>query len=111
MTTPITDDRTIAATAALFDLLGDLTRVRLLYALLDDGELRVGALAERAEVSESAVSHALRLLRAANVVSARREGRTVRYQLEDRHVRDLLQVAREHLEEDLDPTEVARPTV
>lgn len=93
------DERLIAATARLFDLMGDPTRVRLLYALLDAGELRVGALAEHAQVSGSAVSHALRLLRTANIVAARREGRTVNYHLEDRHVRDLLTVAREHLSE------------
>lgn len=94
-------DRLVQATARLFDLLGDPTRVRLLYALLDEGELHVGALAERADVSESAVSHALRLLRTATVVTSRRDGRSVHYRLDDEHVRDLLVVAREHLEEDL----------
>ena len=51
-------------------------------------------------VTQSAVSHQLALLRRARVVSARRDGRSVRYALADRHVRDLVDAARVHLEED-----------
>ena len=67
----------------LFRLLGDPNRARLLYALLEAGELCVCDLAATVEVAESSVSHALRLLRAARVVRARRDGRMMYYRLED----------------------------
>lgn len=92
----IEDDR-IEDVAALFKLLGEPTRARLLYALLDAGELRVGELAESVGVSETVVSQAMRLLRAASVVRARREGRSMHYRLDDDHVRELLVTCREHL--------------
>lgn len=83
--------------AEQFRLLGDPTRVRLLYALLDEGELNVTDLAAAASVPESTASHALRLLRTAGVVRHRRQGRTVRYALDDDHVRALLDLSRRHL--------------
>jgi DNA-binding transcriptional ArsR family regulator len=95
------DVRLIAASADLFALMGDRTRVRLLYALLDDGEQSVGQLAQDVGVSKSAVSHALRLLRASRVVATRREGRSIIYYLDDHHVRQILQVTREHFIEEL----------
>ncbi len=90
-----TDDATRLADG--FKLLGDPNRVRLLYALLEAGELCVGDLAAAAEVSETTVSHAMRLLRAAGIVRNRREGRTIHYRLDDAHVRMLLDLSREHL--------------
>lgn len=96
------DEDLTTATAALFRLMGDPTRVRLLYALLDDGEQRVGTLAERVGVSESAVSHALRLLRTSKVVTTRRDGQAINYRLADPHVRQLLEISREHLLEERD---------
>lgn len=101
MVTSRMDDDLIHGIAELFAVLGDPTRVRLLYALLDGGEQRVGALAEGAGVSASAVSHALRLLRAAGVVATRRDGRTILYHLDDPHVLGLLEITREHLEDEL----------
>ena len=83
--------------ASLFRLLGDPTRTRMLYALVEAGELCVGDLAEVVDADESAVSHALRLLRTAGVVRNRRDGRHVYYRLDDVHVRLLLDVSREHL--------------
>lgn len=91
-----TDDG-IDDVAALFKLLGEPTRARLLFALLDAGELRVGELAQVAGVSETVVSQAMRLLRTASVVRARREGRSMYYRLDDDHVRELLLICREHL--------------
>lgn len=104
------DDARVAATKAwvggveetsgvadLFRLLGDATRTRLLYALLEAGELCVCDLAGAVEVSETATSHALRLLRTAGIVANRRVGRKVYYRLADAHVRLLLDVSREHL--------------
>jgi DNA-binding transcriptional ArsR family regulator len=83
--------------AELFRLLGDATRTRLLYALLEAGELCVCDLAATVEQPETNVSHALRLLRTAGVVRARRCGRRIHYSLDDAHVRMLLDVSREHL--------------
>ncbi|MGH8886389.1 MAG: ArsR/SmtB family transcription factor [Egibacteraceae bacterium] len=83
--------------AGRFRLLGDPTRARLLYALVEAGELCVCDLAATVEVSEPAVSHALRLLRTAGVVRSRRDGRMVYYRLDDAHVRILLDLSREHL--------------
>ena len=83
--------------AELFKLLGDPNRCRILYALLEAGELCVCDLAETVEVPESSVSHALRLLRTAGVVRNRRDGRMIFYSLDDSHVRLLLDLSLEHL--------------
>jgi DNA-binding transcriptional ArsR family regulator len=83
--------------ADVFDLLSDPRRLGLLVALID-GELCVGDLAAAIGASESATSHALRLLRAHRVVAARREGRQAYYRLTDEHVRQLLDVALAHVE-------------
>jgi DNA-binding transcriptional ArsR family regulator len=83
--------------ADVFDLLSDPSRVRVLFALLEVGEACVCDLAEMVHMSQSALSHALRLLRTAGVVTNRRDGRMVRYRLADSHVRLLLDVTREHL--------------
>ena len=81
--------------ADVFSLLGDPSRLRLLLALLE-GELCVGDLAEVTAHSESAVSHALKLLRAHRIVAVRREGRRAFYRLDDPHVRMLLELALSH---------------
>ena len=104
------DDERVAATrplvvsageasgiADVFGLLSDPSRVRVLFALLEGGEMCVCDLAEMVEMSPSALSHALRLLRTAGVLTNRRDGRMVRYRLADSHVRLLLDVTREHL--------------
>lgn len=83
--------------ADVFKLLGDSTRTRLLYALLEAGELCVCDLAETVQVPESSVSHALRLLRTAGIVRNRRAGRMIYYSLADSHVRLLLDLSLEHL--------------
>ncbi|RPF28012.1 ArsR/SmtB family transcription factor [Georgenia muralis] len=85
-----------ARLAALFKLLGDPRRARILYALLEAGELCVCDLAASVEVPETAVSQSLRLLRTAGVVDNRRDGRMVYYRLADAHVRMLLDLSREH---------------
>ncbi|MEO3875762.1 metalloregulator ArsR/SmtB family transcription factor [Nonomuraea sp. B12E4] len=92
---PTTED--MADTADIFGLLSDPNRLRLLVALLD-GELCVCDLAAVTGQSESAVSHALRLLRAHRIVAARRSGRMAYYRLEDPHVRMLLDLALAHTE-------------
>lgn len=100
VTRPAGDAIQIQELAEIFALLGDPSRLRLLTALLDAGELRVGELAAVAGMGESAVSHALRLLRAHRVVAVRRAGRMAYYSLCDGHVRALLTAALEHLGHD-----------
>ncbi len=80
-----------------FKLLGDPGRLRLLYALLEAGELCVCDLAAAVGVAETTVSQAMRLLRGAGIVRNRRDGRMVYYRLDDAHVRMLLDLSREHL--------------
>lgn len=83
--------------ADLFRLLGEPTRVRLLYALVEAGEMCVCDLAAVVEAPETSVSHALRLLRMAGIARTRRDGRMIFYSLTDAHVRLLLDVTTEHL--------------
>jgi DNA-binding transcriptional ArsR family regulator len=80
-----------------FRVLGDPTRTRLLYALLEGGELCVSDLAYTVGSSETTVSHALRWLRKSDIVRSRRAGRLIYYSLDDAHVRMLLDLGREHL--------------
>jgi DNA-binding transcriptional ArsR family regulator len=94
------DDALVTELAGVFGLLGDPSRLRLLTSLLEGGELCVCDLAVTSGLSESATSHALRLLRAHGVVQARRAGRMMRYSLRDGHVRMLLDVALEHVRHD-----------
>jgi len=82
--------------ADVFSLLGEPGRLRLLVALLEAGELCVCDLAAVTGMSESAVSHALRLLRAHRVVSVNRRGRMAFYRLDDGHVRMLLDLGLTH---------------
>lgn len=89
-------DRDVVDLADVFSLLGEPGRLRLLVALLEAGELCVCDLAAVTGMSESAVSHALRLLRAHRVVSVSRRGRMAFYRLDDAHVRMLLDLGLTH---------------
>jgi DNA-binding transcriptional ArsR family regulator len=93
---PADDD--VLELAEMFGLLAEPGRLRLLASLLEVGELCVCDLAAVSGMSESAVSHALRLLRAHRVVQVRRSGRRSYYRLADSHVRMLLDTALAHTE-------------
>ncbi len=84
--------------AEFFSVLADANRLRLL-SILAEQELCVCDLAALVEMSESAVSHQLRLLRSMRLVRFRKQGRKVFYTLDDRHVLDLYRTAAEHLDE------------
>lgn len=90
------ETRDIVDLADVFHLLGDPNRVRILIALAT-GRLAVRDIAAVVGLSESAVSHALRLLRAHRVVDVQRVGRVAYYDLADSHVRELLVLALEHV--------------
>ena len=90
--------RTVEALADTFRVLGDPTRVRMLDAL-SGGELCVCDIASLVGISESAVSHQLRLLRSMRLVRPRRAGRLVYYAVDDQHILELLKQASTHVEE------------
>ena len=87
-----------AEIAETFKLLGDVTRVRILDALAHQ-ELCVSDLASLVDLSESAVSHQLRLLRNMRLVRARRAGRMIFYALDDQHIMSLFEQASHHVAE------------
>ena len=84
--------------AAVFKVLADPSRCRLVAALIEAGELCVCDLAATVGMSQSSVSHHLRVLRAFDLVRARREGRSVFYRPDDEHIRQLLEITREHVQ-------------
>ncbi|ULH17495.1 metalloregulator ArsR/SmtB family transcription factor (plasmid) [Deinococcus sp. KNUC1210] len=92
------DDHCVEDATALLKVVADPTRLRLLSAL-KTGELCVCDLSVVVGISESAVSHQLRLLRAHRLVTFRREGRVAYYRLLDQHVNGLIESALEHVGE------------
>ena len=83
----------------VFRVFGDSTRIRILYALLE-GELCVCDIAEILNMTQSAISHQLRIIKQARLVKARRDGKTIFYSLADDHVKEIIGMAKEHLEEE-----------
>lgn len=84
--------------AELFKVFGDSTRIRILCHLFE-GEHYVQELAELLGASQSAVSHQLKILKQAKLVKSRRQGKLVGYSLADDHVKTILGMAKDHLEE------------
>lgn len=82
--------------AEFFKVFGDATRIRILRLLLQ-GEKNVGELAEKMDMTQSAVSHQLRVLRQNALVKYRKEGKTVYYSLDDDHVRTVLEQGTVHI--------------
>ena len=82
--------------ADLFKGFADTTRVRILYALTG-GELCVTDISQQVELSQSAVSHQLRLLKQMQLIRFRREGKNILYSLADDHVKTILEMGLEHV--------------
>lgn len=82
--------------AEFFRVFGDATRIRLLW-LLVQREMNVGQLAEALDMTQSAVSHQLRVLRQNDLVKYRKDGKTVYYSLDDDHVKTVLQNGTTHI--------------
>ena len=91
-------DEIIFDVAELFKVFGDTTRMRIICALKEN-ELCVGDIAEITNTTISAISHQLRILKQAKLVKYRKEGKTVYYSLDDDHVRSMIALGMEHVEE------------
>ena len=85
--------------AELFKVFGDSTRIRILFVLFE-AEVCVCDLAEALHMTQSAISHQLRILKQNKLVNSRREGKSIFYSLADGHVRTIIAQEREHIEED-----------
>ena len=90
------DEKQLGAVSEFFKVLGDETRMKIINAL-SHGELCVSDIAAALEMTQSAVSHQLKLLRMAGQVKARREGKSIYYSLDDQHVIDILDEALTHI--------------
>ena len=86
--------------AELFKVFGDSTRIRILFVLFE-AEVCVCDLAKALNMTQSAISHQLRILKQNKLVKSRREGKSIFYSLADDHVRTIINQGREHIEEDL----------
>jgi ArsR family transcriptional regulator len=94
----VQDTDTIFHLTETFKLLGDPTRLKIVMALTEE-ELCVFDIAQVLSISESAVSHQLRILRTLRLVRQRKEGKLVFYTLDDEHIDDLIRVATRHYAE------------
>ena len=90
------DKQTMEAIAELFKGFADSTRVQIL-SLLSQRELCVTDIAEAVELSQSAISHQLRILKQMHLIKFRREGKNILYSLADDHVKTILQMGLEHV--------------
>ena len=93
------EEDTLMRLAELFKVFGDATRIRILYVLFEE-EVCVCDIARLLGMTQSAISHQLRILKQAHLVKTRREGKTIFYSLADNHVRTLLEQGTDHIEED-----------
>ena len=92
------DDEYLYDLSELFRIFGDSTRIKISYSLFDN-ELCVGDIAAILQLSQSSVSHQLRILKDSKLVKFRRDGKSIYYSLDDDHVRSILDLGMEHLEE------------
>ena len=92
------DDEVLYDLAELFKVFGDTTRVKILYVLFES-EMCVNDIAQCLNMTPSAVSHQLRILKTNTLAKFRREGKTVYYSLDDDHVRSMIALGMEHIAE------------
>ena len=84
--------------ALLFKLFGDQTRLSILTELLDD-ERYVGEIVEKLQMSQSAISHQLMILKKGKLVRTRRSGKNIYYSISDSHVEQILRLGKKHINE------------
>lgn len=92
------DEEELYDLAELFKVFGDSTRIRILFVLFE-AEVCVCDLAEILHMTQSAISHQLKILKQSKLITGRREGKQVFYSLADGHVRTIIAQGREHIEE------------
>ncbi|HEX2926612.1 MAG TPA: metalloregulator ArsR/SmtB family transcription factor [Ruminiclostridium sp.] len=92
------DETQLYDLAELFKIFGDTTRIKILYVLFQ-AEMCVCDIAQLLNMSQSAISHQLRILKQAKLVKSRRDGKTIFYSLSDSHVRAIIDQGFEHIEE------------
>lgn len=92
------DDEILYDLAELFKVFGDSTRIKILYSMFEH-ELCVNDIAGLLNLSQSSVSHQLRILKTSKLVKFRREGKSIYYSLDDEHVRAIISMGMEHVEE------------
>ncbi len=93
------DETELYDLAELFKVFGDSTRIRILFVLFE-AEVCVCDLAQALHMTQSAISHQLKILKQNKLVKNRRDGKSVFYSLADDHVRTIIAMGREHIEED-----------
>ena len=92
------DETTLYDLAELFKVFGDSTRIRILFVLFE-AEVCVCDLAQALNMTQSAISHQLKILKQSKLVKSRREGKSIFYSLADDHVRTIIAQGCEHIEE------------
>ena len=92
------DDEILYDLAELFKVFGDSTRIKILYSMFEN-ELCVNDIAKLLNLSQSSVSHQLRILKTSKLVKFRRDGKSIYYSLDDEHVRSIISMGMEHVEE------------
>ena len=94
----VPEKETLTHIAELFKGFADPTRVHILCLLLTEGELCVTDIAQKVDISQSAISHQLKSLKQMHLIRFRREGKNILYSLADDHVKTILQMGLEHAE-------------
>ena len=95
----IKDENELYDLAELFKVFGDSTRIRILFALFEE-ERCVTDIAQTLAITQSAVSHQLKILKQSKLIRSRRDGKQIYYALADDHVRTIIAMGREHIEEE-----------
>ena len=90
------DENKLYDLAELFKVFGDSTRIKIIWALFES-EMCVCDIAYLLNMTQSAISHQLRVLKAARLVRYRREGKTIYYSLDDSHVQQIFEMGMEHI--------------
>lgn len=93
------DENELYDLAELFKVFGDSTRIRILYVLYEE-EVSVGEISEALNMTTSAISHQLKILKQSKLIKSRKEGKQVYYSLADDHVKTIIAMGRDHIEED-----------
>lgn len=94
----IKDENELYDLAELFKVFGDSTRIRILFALFDE-ERCVSDIANTLQITQSAISHQLKILKQSKLIKSRRDGKQIYYALADDHVRSIIGQGLEHVEE------------